>query len=38
MCYDVGVLALCFMKVGVLVLVYVCVNKYGDDSRVLFCY
>ena len=30
MCYNVSVLVLCFMRVGVLELVYVHVNKYGD--------
>ena len=37
-CYDVSVLVLSFMRVGVLVPVYVSVNKYGDGLRVLFCY
>ena len=36
MCYNVSVLVLCFMRVGVLVPVYVCVDKYGDGLRVLF--
>ena len=36
MCYDVGVLVLCFMEVGVLVPIHVYVDKYGDGLRVLF--
>ena len=36
MCYNVSVLVLCFIRVGVLVAIYVRVDKYGDGLRVLF--
>ena len=36
MCYNVSVLVLCFMRVKVLVPIYVRVDKYGDDLRVMF--
>ena len=36
MCYNVSVLVLCFMRMEVLVPVYVRVDKYGDGLRVLF--
>ena len=38
MCYDLGVLILCFMGVRVLVPIYDCVDKYSYDLGVVFCY
>ena len=36
MCYNISVLVLYFIRVEVLVLVYIHVDKYGDGLRVLF--
>ena len=36
MYYNVDVLIVCFMREGVLVPIYVCIDKYGDILRILF--
>ena len=37
MCNDVGVLVLCFVWMEIVIRVCICVDKYSDSLRVLFC-
>ena len=38
MCYNVGILVLCYIWMAVLVPIYVRVDKYGNVLRVSFSY